>query len=95
MDDLEHYKAHWTKPITADINNMLAFGLPAPASTSLVFFVMNLMEGYKLTPDDLKTTDAAVLMYHRLIESYKSGYAISSHLADPTFSNVSRVSEPE
>ena len=45
------------------------------------------MENYKVEPKDFNSP----LMYHRLIESFKYGYAYRSQIGDPGDKNITRV----
>ncbi|KAG1686700.1 Glutathione hydrolase 1 proenzyme [Nymphon striatum] len=90
-DDLNDYKADWVTPITTKINGMELFGLPAPSSTSFVFFVLNVMNGYELTTETLQNTDSAILTYHRLIEAFKYGEALVGELGDPKYANITEA----
>ena len=45
------------------------------------------MENYKVEPKDFNSP----LMYHRLIESFKYGYAYRSQIGDPGDQNITRV----
>ena len=48
--------------------------------------------GYKLDKLSDATTEKAILMYHRIIESFKFAYARRSELGDEQFLNISNVS---
>ena len=50
-------------------------------------FILNVMENYKVEPKDYNSP----LMYHRLIESFKYGYAYRSQIGDPGDQNITRV----
>ena len=50
-------------------------------------FILNVMENYKVEPKDFNSP----LMYHRLIESFKYGYAYRSQIGDPGDKNITRV----
>ena len=41
--------------------------------------------GYGFSQDDLKDDKKAILLYHRLVEAMKFGYAKYSKLGDPDF----------
>ena len=45
------------------------------------------MENYKVEPKDFNSP----LMYHRLIESFKYGYAYRSQIGDPGDKNITRI----
>lgn len=50
-------------------------------------FILNVMENYKVEPKDFNSP----LMYHRLIESFKYGYAYRSQIGDPGDKNITRI----
>ncbi|KAK9760658.1 hypothetical protein K7432_015108 [Basidiobolus ranarum] len=56
---------------------------PPPASGSVVLSVLNTLEGYNLPTDKLSGVNL-----HRVIESFKYGYAQRTYLGDPNFTNT-------
>jgi hypothetical protein len=58
----------------------------------LGYYLCNILVGYNITPEDVKTTEGQVLTYHRIIEAFKFAYAKRTDLADGAFwPNVTNV----
>lgn len=57
---------------------MTLYSQPLPASGVLLTFMLNILSGYKLKDNDHLTM-------HRIIESFKYGYARRSNLGDQAF----------
>ena len=76
------------EPIKVDIGNGLKlYSVPPPGSGIILAFILNIMENYNVTK--LDTNDP--LMYHRLVESFKYGYAYRSQIGDPSDANITRI----
>ena len=75
-------------PIQVELNNGLKlYSIPPPGSGIILAYILNIMENYNVSKTD--ATDP--LMYHRLVESFKYGYAYRSQLGDPSDSNITRL----
>ncbi|KAK3597993.1 hypothetical protein CHS0354_042347 [Potamilus streckersoni] len=94
-EDLKKYRIMWNSTLNVTLRNkgLRVLTPPAPSGGPVLVFILNILDGYKLEPDVLKTLDGTVLTYHRIIESFKFGYAKRTNLADPTF--VPNVTEVE
>lgn len=93
--DLENYTVH-KKPAASSIllDGSTAYTAQAPSGGVVWMFIMNIMDGYKITPETILSQQNELLTYHRLIEAFKFAYALRTDLADPDFdSNVTAVVE--
>lgn len=73
------FRVEWGKAHTSKLQDgMTLYSHPLPGSGILLTFMLNILSGYKLKDNDHLTV-------HRLIESFKYGYARRSNLGDPTF----------
>ena len=74
-----------TEPVKVHLGNGLwLHSVPPPGSGIILAYILNIMENYNLTTKDTKDP----LMYHRLIEAFKWGYAYRSRLGDPFDTNI-------
>lgn len=75
-------------PIKVDLGNGLQlYSVPPPGSGVILAYILNIMKHYKVSPIDYGDP----LMYHRLIEAFKYGYAFRSQLGDPADANITNV----
>ena len=82
------FRARVADPVSVVLNNgQTLYSIPPPGSGIILGFIMNVMENYKVEPKDYNSP----LMYHRLIESFKYGYAYRSQIGDPGDQNITRV----
>lgn len=85
LQDLKEYRVRWDKPVEAQlIGGNRLYSLPAPASGSILVFILNVLNGW-ITGESNET-------YIRIAETYKYAYARRSELADPLFVDVADVS---
>jgi gamma-glutamyltranspeptidase / glutathione hydrolase / leukotriene-C4 hydrolase len=92
LNDFKNYKADVREPITTNITSKLKlYGHPIPSSGLLVPFILKIMYGYNLSPNDIENTNSSALFYHRLIESLKHAYAKRSYFGDDRFENMTNV----
>ncbi|KAK9760582.1 hypothetical protein K7432_015257 [Basidiobolus ranarum] len=89
LDDLSSYQAVSKPPLVGYYRGHKVIAAPPPASGSVVLSVLNTLEGYDLPTDKLSD-----LNLHRVIESFKYGYAQRTSLGDPDFANTTaKISE--
>ena len=80
-EDLQNYKALIASPLESTFGDLQFFFPRAPSSGPILQLMMNIIEGYNLTPNERLDH----LANHRIIESMKHGYAIRTGLGDPEF----------
>ena len=68
-------------------NGLWLHSVPPPGSGIILAYILNTMENYNITALDRDDP----LMYHRLVEAYKYGYAYRSKLGDPFDTNITTV----
>lgn len=74
-----NFRVEWGKPHTSNLRDgMTLYSQPLPGSGVLLTFMLNILSGYELKDKDQLTM-------HRIIESFKYGYARRSHLGDREF----------
>lgn len=75
----KQFRVEWGKPDVSKLqDNMTLYTQPLPGSGTLLAFMLNIISGYKLKENDHLTI-------HRIIESFKYGYAKRSNLGDRDF----------
>ena len=76
------------EPVKVHLGNGLwLHSVPPPGSGIILAYILNIMENYNLTALDYNDP----LMYHRLVEAYKWGYAYRSKLGDPFDANITHI----
>ncbi|KAK9762542.1 hypothetical protein K7432_011626 [Basidiobolus ranarum] len=83
LDDLSSYQALSKPPLVGYYHGHKVIAAPPPASGSVVISALNTLEGYNIALDKLN-----YLNLHRIIESFKYGYAQRTYLGDPDFVNT-------
>ncbi|CAF4311079.1 unnamed protein product, partial [Rotaria sp. Silwood2] len=90
--DLADYNVDFQEALTIDLNSSItAFTTHAPTSGPILTFILNILQGYDMHENDLKTPTTSSLFYHRLIEAFKFAYAKRSELGDPSKINITEL----
>ncbi|KAL5020264.1 hypothetical protein ScPMuIL_003156 [Solemya velum] len=91
-EDLRTYKPKIRNATEATLNDGIRlYSVPPPGSGPLVAFILNILEGYKLTPSSIHGNKAKTLTYHRITEAFKFAYAKRTDLGDEDFVNVTEL----
>ncbi|CAF1456445.1 unnamed protein product, partial [Didymodactylos carnosus] len=91
-EDLKNYTVHFDEALAVKLNDSLtAYTTHAPSSGPLLVFILNILQGYKVQPDESQRTDTNALFYHRLVEAFKFAYAARSELGDPFHVDVQQL----
>ncbi|KAK3792405.1 hypothetical protein RRG08_045948 [Elysia crispata] len=90
--DLLDYQVLEKKPIETTLDGSLRVLCPPPPSCGVVLsFILNILDGFLLNPNDLASPEARIHMYHRTIEAFKFAYAKRSSLGDEDFVDVKEL----
>ncbi|KAJ8313340.1 hypothetical protein KUTeg_009126 [Tegillarca granosa] len=84
--DLKNYVVKSTNPLTIKLlDGSVLFSPPPPSGGAVLSFILNILDGFQINPENLKTKKEKLLTYHRIIEAFKFAYAKRTDLGDPDF----------
>ncbi|XP_066588884.1 glutathione hydrolase 1 proenzyme-like [Prorops nasuta] len=84
LQDLKEYEVKWREPLTAKMGNLTVISAPPPGSGAILTFIMSVLDGLLPFPN-------TNIMWQRIVEAFKWGYARRTELADPDFYDISEV----
>lgn len=77
-EDLKNYQVRWEEPVTTDLSDEYKlYTAPLPSSGVVLVFMLNILKNF--------LPDRSPQSYHRIVESFKYGYAQRTHLGDMRF----------
>ncbi|XP_050099867.1 glutathione hydrolase 1 proenzyme-like [Anopheles aquasalis] len=88
LDDLRRYRVRWSESLPIDLKGDTMWVVPPPASGILVAFIMNILKGYRMEAQDMRSTDTVVATAHRIVEAFKFAYGKRTAIGDPSFVDV-------
>ncbi|ESN98956.1 hypothetical protein HELRODRAFT_188964 [Helobdella robusta] len=93
-DDLRRYDVEWKNATVVKLQGtkLQHYSVSPPSSGAVLGFILNVMAGYKLTPDSFSENNLSLTL-HRLIEVSKFAFAGRSKLGDEKFDNFSGLSK--
>ncbi|XP_055587958.1 glutathione hydrolase 1 proenzyme-like [Uranotaenia lowii] len=78
-DDIVNYQVRWLPPAYTELKgNYHVYSMPLPGSGHVLNYMLNILDGY----DELRNDP---LTWHRIVEAFKHGYGLRTHLGDPAF----------
>ncbi|XP_063439814.1 glutathione hydrolase 1 proenzyme-like [Mytilus trossulus] len=84
--DLQNYTVLLKPAVSSVLNDgSTLYSAPAPSGGPVWLFIMNIMDGYNITPESVLPEKSELLTYHRLVEAFKFAYAKRTDLGDPAF----------
>ncbi|VDI34309.1 gamma-glutamyltranspeptidase / glutathione hydrolase / leukotriene-C4 hydrolase [Mytilus galloprovincialis] len=84
--DLQNYTVLQKEAVSSVLNDgSMLYSAPAPSGGPVWLFIMNIMDGYNITPESVLPEKSELLTYHRLVEAFKFAYAKRTDLGDPDF----------
>lgn len=86
-EDLKNYDVVIRDAVETTYNGHKILSAPAPASGSVLLFIMNVLEGFKLTSADKTSVET----FHRIIETLKFAYEKQQQLGDPDKDKTGQV----
>lgn len=91
LSDLNRYEARVQSPVNISMGDSQLYAPNAPLSGPVLALILNILKGYKFSPESVKTPEQKGLTYHRILEAFRFAYAKRSMLADPAFVDVREV----
>lgn len=93
MEDMQLYHAKVKDPLVINLQNgdYTVYAPSPPSSGAVLQFILNIVDEYDFSPEDIADQSRRVLAYHRLIEAFKFAYARRSDLGDEDFVNVTEL----
>lgn len=93
MEDLRDYKANLSEPLMVNFGEYNMAVPNAPGSGPVLTLLLNILNGYSFTSDNVSTTEKKILTFHRFAEAQRFTYAKRSFLGDPRFLNITDLIE--
>ncbi|XP_060085734.1 glutathione hydrolase 1 proenzyme-like [Ylistrum balloti] len=87
LEDLKNYDVVIRRAVQTTYNGHTLLSTPAPASGSVLLFIMNVLEGFKFTKADKNR----VQTFHRIIETLKFAFEKQQQLGDPDKDTTGQV----
>ncbi|XP_059145080.1 glutathione hydrolase 1 proenzyme-like [Physella acuta] len=95
-EDFSSYAVQFQTPLRLDLHgNLTIFSPGLPSSGPVLHYILNILSGYQMSPDDISTDDKTVLTYHRMIESFKHAYSARSKMGSTDGETADFVREME
>ncbi|XP_052083705.1 glutathione hydrolase 1 proenzyme-like [Mytilus californianus] len=81
--DLAGYTALRKDPLVVRLNtDKTVFSPPPPSSGAILQFILNILDGYNLHEKSLSCKQKEIVIWHRIIEAFKFGFAKRTSLGD-------------
>jgi gamma-glutamyltranspeptidase/glutathione hydrolase/leukotriene-C4 hydrolase len=92
MEDLKSFQPKWGKPIESKLfNGDSFFTFPLPTTGHVLNFIINILNGYNIQNHTMEYHNEDKLIYHRIIEAFKFGFAKRTKLGDESSDEVLRT----
>lgn len=90
--DLASYEANVTEALSIDLSGGLrVHSVPPPGSGAVLDLSMLVLDGYGFNSSSIADDESSALTYHRIVESFKFGYAHRTFLGDPHFVDITEL----
>lgn len=83
LEDLTTFEPKWGKPVVSKLfNGESLFNFPLPATGHVINFIINILNGFGFQEHSIEFHNENKLLYHRLMEAFKFGFAKRTKLGD-------------
>ncbi|XP_046561090.1 glutathione hydrolase 1 proenzyme-like [Haliotis rubra] len=86
--DFEGNLTRHERPLEYQYGDLTMYVPGAPSGGPVMGLILEILEGFNLTPADIETPAAEAATYHKIIEAFKFAYADRLKLGDPHFVQI-------
>lgn len=89
IEDLTSYRPKWGSPVEAKLfNGETLYNFPLPATGSVINFIINILNGFDFQRNTVEFHNEDKLIFHKLMEAFKFGFAQRTKLGDESTGEV-------
>uniref|UniRef100_A0A8C8VI74 Gamma-glutamyltransferase 5 n=1 Tax=Pelusios castaneus TaxID=367368 RepID=A0A8C8VI74_9SAUR len=85
LNDLKNFQPIVTTSLNISLGRYTMYSPPPPAGGAILLFILNILQGFKFTPESMESTTGKIETYHRIAEAVKFGNGQKSKQNDPLF----------
>ncbi|XP_067406100.1 glutathione hydrolase 5 proenzyme isoform X2 [Emydura macquarii macquarii] len=73
LSDLKNFQAKVMTPLNISLSGYTMYSPPPPSGGAILLFILNILKGFKFTPESMESTNGMIETYHRIAEALKFG----------------------
>jgi gamma-glutamyltranspeptidase / glutathione hydrolase / leukotriene-C4 hydrolase len=94
LEDFTTYEPKWGKPVVSELfNGETLYTFPLPSTGHVAKFIMNVLSGFNFENRDFASHSKDKLIFHRIMEAFKFGFAKRTKLGDEASVEVIKTLE--
>ncbi|XP_041356814.1 glutathione hydrolase 1 proenzyme-like isoform X2 [Gigantopelta aegis] len=86
--DLEGYSPRVEPPLSQQYGDITMYTVGAPSGGPVLGLILNIIDGFNFTHEDIAIPEAEAATYHKIIEAIKFSFADRLRMGDPRFVDI-------